>query len=122
MYGEAAKEAEHINSLVSDPIFDAGELCRHVNQIDDRKRILHDSRDEKQAEKSFWKDIVRSGSNSSPIGAMLYSKDVSAVLRRQMATSLSQEDFSGRKMFRKRQGIFSVRYTARSRKRRCERR
>lgn len=86
-------ELENIIRIVSDASFDAGGHCRQVKNTDDRKRMLEDSRNWTLAGESLTKKIVETGSRSSVSGAMLYRKDVLAVLEKEKAMGLSRDVF-----------------------------
>lgn len=60
---------------------------------DDRRRILHDSRDERTAGRNFTEKTVKIESGSSVFGVVLYRKDDLALTRSQKATGSSQDMF-----------------------------
>lgn len=66
---------------------------RLICKIDDRKRTLDDSSNEKLAREGFAKEIVSSESGSSVCGAVLYRKDALAVLKRQVSMRSSEDVF-----------------------------
>lgn len=113
---EGRKKVQNIIQLSSHTSSDAGELCRHVKQVDDYERILGESRGYELAGKGFAKEIVKSGSRSLVFEAVLYRNDVVAVSQRKMAMSLLRDLFSAYNMFRKEQGILLVRCTERRQK------
>lgn len=76
--------------LVSENRFDVGDLRWHVKRIHDCERLLEDSKNETLAAKGYAKKIVRTGRGSSASGAILYRKDVLAILRKQIMMGLSQ--------------------------------
>lgn len=88
------EKVKDIIRLVLDANFDAEELCRHVKRTDGCKPVLNDIKGEELAEESFKKKIVKIGSLSSVLGAVLHKKDFLALLRRQAAMSSSQVVFS----------------------------
>lgn len=63
----ARHEVESIIRPVLYDSFDAGNLFRHVKKTDDCKRILHSNRSENPGEEGLIREIVRSGSDLSPI-------------------------------------------------------
>lgn len=90
---KSTTKVEHIMQLVSDINFDADELRRRVKKNGDCKRILNDGGDEELAREGFTKKIVKGGSGLSASATMLYKKNISAVLRRRMATGPSRDMF-----------------------------
>lgn len=91
---EGRKEAKNIIPLVSDANSDAGERRRHEKKVHDCKRLLDDTKDEELAEKGFGEENVRSESDFSVSGAVLYREDALVLLRRHIALSMSQGVFS----------------------------
>lgn len=86
-----SKEVKDIIRPAFDASFDPGDLGKHVKGIDDCNQI--DTGYEKLAAKSFTEKVLKIGIGSSLSKAVLYQKKVSAVLRRLMAMSLSQNGF-----------------------------
>lgn len=93
MNRKAQKRVEKIIQVVAFASFDARKLLRLVKKVDDCKSLLEDSSDETLAAEGFAKKILKTGRPLSRLGAFLYRKVVSAVLRRQTTMALSQDVF-----------------------------
>lgn len=106
--------------LISDANFDAGEYLRHLKEVDDRKGVLKDWRDDEPGEGSFTKNIVRSQNTSSISAAVLYRKNTSAGLRRQKTVSSSQGVKYSSQIVSEVTGILLVRCSARLHTDTCE--
>lgn len=74
----AKMDDEDVNRLGSDENVDTNELRLHLRGFDDCTRILDYCRAEELFGKQFKEEIVRSGSDSSVPGEVMYWKDALA--------------------------------------------
>lgn len=97
MGSRARKKLERQIYKLSGANYGAVELHRHLNGADECKRPLKGSRSKALAAKCFAGNNVKIGNDSSAPEAVLYKKDVLAVLQRQLTMDLSQDVFSSLK-------------------------
>lgn len=91
MITEALKKAKDIVQLFSEAKHDARQLSLHMKKVDNCRRLLKDSREERLTVGGFGKKTVKAESGFLVSNAVLYRMGVLVVLWKKATTVLSQD-------------------------------